>query len=138
MKLLSLASVIILAIISSSCTTENHNYYTTPPMGYNLVASPTSIVYLPYQIEVYDDKHLPSGRYKPIGVVSTTKFNEYGIMKQQATVDETLRVQASQMGGDAIIMVPSIDQNMRIAQVVKYDAKPSKPASEAQAPTTES
>jgi hypothetical protein len=137
MKLLSLASVIILAIISSSCTTENHNYYTTPPMGYNLVASPTSIVYLPYQIEVYDDKHLPSGRYKPIGVVSTTKFNEYGIMKQQATVDETLRVQASQMGGDAIIMVPSIDKNMHIAQVIKYDAKPSKSAPNTQAPPIE-
>lgn len=127
MKLLPLGSAIILAILSSGCTTENHNYYTTPPMGYNLVASPTSIVYLPYQIEVYDDKHLPTEKYTPIGVASTTQFNEYGIMKQQASIDEALRIQASQMGGDAIIMLPSFDKNMCIAQVIKFDPKPSQP-----------
>lgn len=130
MKLPLLASIITFTAIISGCTTENHNYYTTPPLGYNLVASPASIAYLPYQIKVYDNKHLPKEKYTPIGAASTTKLNEYGIMKQTATIDETLRLEASQMGGDGIIMLPSIDKNMCIAQVVKFDPKPSKIAAE--------
>lgn len=108
-----------LLLLTGCAPTTEYNFYTHPPAANNLVAAPIATAYYPYQVRVYDYSHRPNQPYIPIGEVTVTKVNNYGLMRQQARVNTLFREEATIMGGDAVVILPSNDDKWH-AEVIEF------------------
>ena len=122
-----MSSVKLILVISltsflmSGCShTNEYNFYTNPPATNNLVAAPVVSAYYPYQMRIYDYEQQPKQPFIPIGEVTVTKKNAYGFRRQEARIKTLIREESTAMGGDAVVMLPSTDDNVYRAEVIKY------------------
>ena len=103
----------------SACST---NYAPATPPGNSLVASPAAAAatYNPDPVKIYNVGQEPDCNFKIIGIVETSKKNEFGFMKQPAVTKEDLSKEATTMNGDAIILLQDDQGATCKAEVIKF------------------
>jgi len=88
-----------------------------------LVASPTPVIYTPTNVKIYDADKAPTQPTTEISVVQVDLYNQYGIKRQKAEVNEMLKAQACSVGGNALILIDNSDTKHCYAEVVQIDPK---------------
>lgn len=110
-----------LAFILTSCAHKTeYNFYNEPPGTSNIIPAPIATAYYPYQVEVYDSPEAVNKPFVPLGEVTVTKVNSCGLLRQKARIKTILREEATMMGGDAVIFLPSDDKKVCRAEVVEF------------------
>lgn len=106
-KVLNSLVLMLSASLIASCSTNSQNsgYYRSSSANNNLVASPTAVTYTPASVIIYNANETPTGSVEEITTVQVDLYNEYGIMRQQAQVNQMLKEQACSLGGNAVMLV---------------------------------
>ena len=119
-KVLSGLALILSAALVASCSTESSksNYYRSSADS-NLVASPTAVVYSPSSVVIYTPEHLPNESYEVVTTIKVSRYNEFGIKRQEAQVNQLLKEQACSLGGNAVILIESSDKKYCYASVIQ-------------------
>lgn len=126
----SLALVLSTALIMSCSTKSNDPSYYRSSANSNLVASPTGAIYSPTKITIYDENNASPPSAQVITIIQVDVYNEYGIRRQQAQINEMLKEQACLLGGDAIVIIKNPDKKHCYARVIQ-----TKPAINNEAPS---
>jgi hypothetical protein len=105
----------------TACTYEvNHHYPKKPSKADNLVMDTNVVAYYPYNIELYTLDNIPTKPYHFLGEISANQYNEFGIKRQRARINQVLRQEAGELGGDAVIVLnPKGTINM--AEVIQFN-----------------
>ena len=132
-KVLSSLALMFSVILITGCSTDSSksNYYRSSAADSNLVASPTAMAYSPSSIIIYTPGDIPSEPSEVIANIKISHYNEFGIKRQEAQVNEILKEQACSLGGNAVILVDSADKKYCYAQVIQ-----TKPKTNTVAPST--
>lgn len=103
-----------------SCSTKSteSNYYRSSADS-NLVASPTAVVYSPANISIYNENSAHPQAIEDVTLIQVDVYNEYGIKRQEAQINQMLKEQASSVGGDAVIIKNNSDKKHCYAEVVR-------------------
>lgn len=114
-------ALLIICSMLAACTYEStHHYPKNPPKADDLIMDTNVVAYYPYQINIYSLENIPEKPYHIIGEVSASCYNGYGILRQRAQINRTLRQQAAEQDGDAIIIL-NPDSPTNLAEVIKFD-----------------
>lgn len=118
-KLLNGLVLMLGVTLMVSCSTESSksSYYRSSADS-NLVASPTAVVYSPSSVVIYDENKPLAEPAEEITTIRVDLYNEYGIRRQEAQVNEMLKEQACSMGGNAVILIESPEKKYCYAKVV--------------------
>ena len=115
----SLALTLSAALIMSCSTESSKPSYCQLSTDSNLVASPAGVVYSPSSIIVYKPAHLPNESFEIVTIIKVSQYNEFGIKRQEAQINEMLKEQAGSMGGNAVIRIETVDKKYCYAQVIR-------------------
>lgn len=113
--------IVVSAVFLISCSTESNqpNYYRSSTDSSNLVASPTAVVSQSSSIVIYDKNNPLAEPAVDITTIKIDLYNEYGIRRQQAQINEILKEQACSAGGDAVVVIENSDKKYCYAKVVQ-------------------
>ncbi len=125
-----LTLLLITCLVASCSSTPNTNNYYTPSKDSNLVASPTPVVYSPSNIVIFNHNETKPIAAQHIQKIEVDTYNEYGIRRQQAQINELLKKQACSLGGNAVVLIdePNDDQHC-YAEVIHITKTPNSVAS---------
>jgi hypothetical protein len=71
---------------------------------------------------VFDESNSPTQSSQDIKTIQIDVYNEYGIMRQQAQINEMLKEQACSLGGNAIIILDNRnDKKHCYAEVIQIN-----------------
>lgn len=111
------------ALIACTTPSEEKNYHWSSKES-NLVASPAAVVYSPSNIIILSEKDINQKPIQHIENISVDVYNEYGIRRQKAQIDEILKEKACELGGNAIVIINTPEDTKHYcAEVVLINAK---------------
>ncbi len=126
-KVLNNLSVVFSSILIMSCSTpSNKSCYYRSSTDSNLVASPSAVVYSALNIVIYTPEDMPTEPFEIITTIKIPLYNEYGIKRQEARVNQMLKEQARSLGGNALILTPCGNTKHAEAQVIRFSPPPAK------------
>ncbi len=115
----SLALILSAALIVSCSTESSKSGYYHLSTDSNLVASPTAVVYSPSSVVIYTTEHLPNESYDVVTTIKVSRYNEFGIKRQAAQVNQMLKEQACTLGGNAVILIDNTDKKYCYAKIIQ-------------------
>lgn len=136
---LNTLALIGLTILISSCASQintNDKQYTSS--NSNLVACPTASVYSPSNVIILNENTPLAQSAQKIKTVEIDLYSEYGIKRQQAQVNEMLKKQAYELGGNAVVVIDKSDAKHWYAEVIRIDTTPTWNAKDAATSTSTS
>lgn len=113
---LVLSTTLIVGCSTDSTSTAEH--YRPSATNSNLVASPTAVAYSPSSVVIYDEDKPLTQPAEEITTITVDVYNEYGIKRQQAQVNEMLKEQACSVGGNAVVLIDNPDKKHCYAEVI--------------------
>ena len=118
-KVLTGLMLALSATLIMSCSTESsQSSYNRSSTNSNLVASPTAVAYSTSNVTIYDQNKPAPSSATDITMIQVDVYNEYGIRRQQAQVNEILKAQACSVGGNAVVIVNNPDKKHCYAKVI--------------------
>ncbi len=76
----------------------------------------------PLAVSIYVGKTQPKLAYEVIGKATVSKFNDAGIKKQEAILEDSLREMVAAMGGDAVIHITH-DESSIVGTVIAFKSR---------------
>lgn len=114
-----------LTILISGCASQsNSDNYEYASGNSNLVACPTSSIYSPSNVIILNENAPLTQSAQKIKTIEIEIYNEYGIKRQQAQINEMLKKQAYALGGNAVIIIDGPNVKHYYAEVVRVDTMP--------------
>ncbi|MES2204104.1 MAG: hypothetical protein V4496_02680 [Pseudomonadota bacterium] len=134
-KVLGSFGLVLSATLIVSCSTESSQsgYYRSSADS-NLVASPTAVVYSPANVAIYNANAAHPQSAEDITLIQVDVYNEYGIRRQQAQVNQMLKEQACSLGGNAVVLINNPDKKHCYAQVIQTNSAAPLPSTLAATP----
>ena len=110
-----------MASLIVSCATESKSSrFFHSATANNLVASPTAVSYSPANVIIYRNAiALDKKVYKKIAVIKVALYNQYGIRRQQAQINQLLKERAYTLGGDAVLLIQPQTQKYLYAHILR-------------------
>lgn len=124
MKLLSaFVNITIVTLLLTSCSaqTSSSNFASNIIQGQQIIKT-TKQNYpakTPQTVALYPVDKVPKKAYKVIGVASVSKYNLFGVQREQITLNKMMKQLAASIGGDGLINLNTTDKGME-AKVIAY------------------
>lgn len=122
---LNTLALICLTLLMSSCASQsnsNNNHYASS--NSSLVPCPTSSIYSPSNVIILNENNPLTKSAQKIKTIQIDLYSEYGIKRQQAQVNEMLKKQAYELGGNAVVILDESDTKHYYAEVIRIDTMP--------------
>lgn len=119
-KMLTSLTIITGILLITGCATDSNQSNITPSSSKNnAVTQSTAIAYSSDNVLIYDKNNAHPQSAEDITMIQVDVYNEYGIRRQQAQVNEMLKQQACLVGGNAVVIVDNPDKKHCYAQVIQ-------------------
>lgn len=118
-SVLALLSAGFIASCSTAPTPSDY-YQRATPAGHAVASSKAVIYSSSSNIVIYNMEEIPTKPFKEISTIQVDLYNEYGIKRQQATINQMLKEEAWSAGGNGLIIIDNpTDRRHCYAKVVQ-------------------
>ncbi len=106
-------AILLAALVLSACSPPHPvNLFSPADRVQGKKKDPLTVAFCPRGAK-------PAGHYTVLGQATVSKFNAAGIRRQQATINDRLRLLAASMGGDTLVNI-NTHGNTVVATVILH------------------